>query len=112
MKNITSKEIDILNDLIQFIYTKTLLPRSISLNLNSKLFEDIGLTGIDAVEFIIAFGNRFNVDVSSFNSLKYFDADGIIFKWSQKNDLTINDLLLGIINSKLDETTIQKNHFK
>lgn len=102
-------ENELLKDLIAFIHAKTLLSTNVSLGLHSRLFEDIGLTGADAVEFMLAYGTRFHVDVTSFNSAEYFDDEGVLFSWSARKVLTIADLLLGIQASKLDDTMIQGN---
>jgi hypothetical protein len=67
-----------------------------------------GLTGT-AVEFMLTFRTRFHVDVTSFHSAEYFEAEEVLFKWSSRKVLTIADLLLGIEASKLDDTIIQGN---
>lgn len=102
-------ENELLKELIAFIHAKTLLSTNVSLCLHSRLFEDVGLTGTDAVEFMLAYGTHFHVDVTSFNSAEYFDAEGVLFSWSARKVLTIADLLLGIQASKLDDTMIQGN---
>ncbi len=102
-------ENELLKELIAFIHAKTLLSTNVSLGPHSRLFEDVGLTGTDAVEFMLAYGTHFHVDVTSFNSAEYFDDEGVLFSWSARKVLTIADLVLGIEASKLDDTIIQGN---
>jgi len=59
---------------------------------NTKIEQDLRLTGDDAVEFIVAFGEEFDVDVSNFMADEYFEAEGT-FPFQN----TINSLL-GIKN--------------
>lgn len=96
------------NDLLEFIYAKTLLSKNVALGPNSKLFEDIGLTGWDALEFIVSYGKRFHVDVTLFQFADYFGAEGSIWHFSPKTVLTIHHLWLGIQHSKLDDEIIQR----
>ena len=54
-----------------FLYTKDLKETTL-------LERDLGITGDDAVEFILAFGQKFDVDVSNFKLDEYFEAEGIL----------------------------------
>jgi hypothetical protein len=94
------------NDLLEFIYAKTLLSKNVALGLNSRLYEDIGLTGWDAHEFFVAYAERFQVDVNSFQLADYVGAEGSMFHFSPKTALTIHHLYLGIQHSKLDDQII------
>ena len=72
---------------------------------DSRLEEDLNITGDDAVEFIIEFGKEFNVDVSNFKADAYFYEEGISiisnFLFSHKKKvLTIKDLIIAIIKQK------------
>ena len=42
----------------------------------SRLEEDLGLTGLDAVEFIDSWAKTFNVEVQDFPSRRYFGPEG------------------------------------
>lgn len=42
----------------------------------TRIYNDLGVYGDDAVEFIVAFGKEFNVDVSKFMAADYFEAEG------------------------------------
>ncbi len=67
------------------------------------LERDLRITGDDAVEFILAFGQKFNVDVSKFRLDEYFEAEGILGPFfsffyryigsSTKKKIKIKDLL-------------------
>jgi hypothetical protein len=46
-------------DLLDFVYAKTLLSKNVALGPNSRLCEDVGLTGWDAHEFFMAYADRF-----------------------------------------------------
>ena len=46
---------------------------------NTRLQQDMGLTGDDAAEILIAFGREFNVNVNAFPIDEYFKAEGFSF---------------------------------
>lgn len=46
------------------------------INEDTRLEEDLGIYGDDAVEYLIAFGKFFNVDVSKFMAANYFSGEG------------------------------------
>ena len=68
---------------------------------NTEIEYDLRITGDDAVDFILSFGNKFNVDVSSFQLAEYFESEGkllpvffnIMYNHSSKKKLTIRHLL-------------------
>ncbi|MBK9732881.1 MAG: DUF1493 family protein [Chitinophagaceae bacterium] len=76
----------------------------------TKVELDLGITGEDAMEFIIAYGEQFNVDVSRFMAADYFDAEGhsLFSLGNQRNKkiLTLGDLEKGISAGRLDEKII------
>lgn len=85
---------------------------------NSSLENDLGIYGDDAVEFIIAFGKEFNVDVSKFMAAEYFSAEGDTIlpgiirlftgkKKPKQKDLTIKHLMKSITAGRLDEEVIK-----
>jgi hypothetical protein len=84
---------------------------------STQLEKDLRITGDDAIEFIIAYGKKFDVDVSNFMAADYFEGEGIDFlkelfvliglsRNNAKKNLTLGDLEKGIITGKLDEETI------
>jgi hypothetical protein len=93
-------------DLLDFVYAKTLLSKNVALGPNSRLCDDVGLTGWDAHEFFMAYAERFQVDVKSFQLADYVGAEGSMFHFLPKTVLTIHHLFLGIQHSKLDDQII------
>jgi hypothetical protein len=83
-----------------------------------RLYEDLGIYGDDAVEFLIAFGKEFNVDVSNFLAADYFKGEGIDFitpilnlfrnkrVTTNKKVLTLGHLEKSIKAGRLDEEVI------
>lgn len=83
----------------------------------AKLEDDLGVTGDDAVDLLLAYSKTFNVDVTKFMAADYFDAEGdpilpailrmLIGKKKRKNKvLTVAHLEKGIMSGKLDEAVI------
>ena len=84
---------------------------------DASLENDLGVYGDDAVEFIIAFGKEFNVNVSKFMADDYFKGAGIGI-WDciremfnkenkkQRKDLKINHLVKAVVAWRLDEEVI------
>lgn len=75
----------------------------LELKQDTQIEGDLGITGDDAVEFIIEFGKKFDVDISKFMADEYFEPEGcdflspilIFFKIKKKKEkkvLTIKDL--------------------
>jgi hypothetical protein len=92
--------------------------RDVLLDRKTILEKEIGLTGDDAIEFIIAFGKKFNVDVSGFMAAEYFEAEGDNLlpsisrlltgqKIVRKKELVLGDLERAVIVGKLDDTVIE-----
>lgn len=78
---------------------------------HSLLEKDLGVYGDDAVEYLIAFGKRFNVNVSRFMAADYFSGEGISLNWpfghaSQKKELSIAHLIKSVKAGRLDEAVI------
>jgi acyl carrier protein len=83
----------------------------------ARIENDLGVTGDDAVDFMIAYGKAFNVDVTKFMAGDYFDGEGseillglyrfLTGKKKKKNKLlTIGDLEKGIYAGRSDEEVI------
>ena len=84
---------------------------------SASLEDDLGVSGDDAVEFIIAFGKQFNVDVSKFMAADYFSPEGDVIlpalirfftgkKQSKRKNLTMKHLEKAIVAGRLDEEVI------
>jgi hypothetical protein len=78
---------------------------------DTKLYEDLGITGDDAIEFILAYSKYFQVDVVNFMAADYFEDEGrstLFRKGTNKKIITLGDLEKGIIAGKLNEEIIGK----
>jgi len=84
---------------------------------DAGLENDLGVSGDDAVEFIITFGKEFNVDVSKFMAADYFSPEGDSIlpaiirlftgkKHPKQKELRIKHLEKAIIAGRLDEEVI------
>lgn len=83
------------------------------IDMDTRLEDDLGVYGDDAVELIIDYGKRFNVDVSNFMLADYFSAEGhdLFFGLFRKNKkkrkmLNVGHLYKGIIDGRLNESVI------
>ncbi len=105
-------KMDILDQIKGFV-TKQRWEYDFNLTRETELRKDLKLGGDDAVEFMIAFGKEFNVDISSLDLNKYFPPEGdrilpaIIHFFSLKKapkyfSLTLGDLETAVKNGKLD----------
>ena len=106
------------NELIEFIKNNTFVnPQKIIPD--ATLEQDLQLTGFDAIEFILKYGEHFKVDVSKFMAADYFAPEGednfwrkiigIFFKLpSNRKVITVYDLQKGIDISYLNEDVISK----
>lgn len=83
----------------------------------AELENDLGISGDDAVDFIIAFGKGFNVDISNFMAADYFSPEGdsilpaIVRMFTRKKHpkqkgLRIKHLEKAILVGRLDEVVI------
>ena len=83
----------------------------------ASLEKDLGIHGDDAVAFIIAFGNEFNVDVSKFMAADYFSPEGDFIlpaiirfftgkKKQKQKDLKLKHLENAVAAGRLDEEII------
>ncbi len=84
---------------------------------NTKIEEDLRITGDEAWDFLIKYGKYFNVETSNFIFSDYFEAEGIDFitpileilrlkKKKKKKELTIGHLIKAIEAGKLDDEII------
>lgn len=93
----------------QFIIKKSCI-RGESMTRETRIEEDLGITGTDALELIIAFAKEFKVDVSKFMAAEYFEPEGMNLLMPHtvpnKKILILGDLEKAAIAGKLDETII------
>lgn len=76
------------------------------LSLQTRLSEDLGVDGDDAVEFLEKFSEEFNVDLSSFPYNRHFTSEGLSLLWllAPENKLvpvTLQDLVDAVKAGKL-----------
>ena len=75
------------------------------------LEKDLGMTGDDAVEFLLDFGKQYNVDLAKFDIRKYFLPEGdTMFGISndKQKELKVGDLEKGIIAKQLNGEIISQ----
>jgi acyl carrier protein len=95
---------------------------NIEITPNTIIETELGVTGDDAVNFIIAFGKKFNVDVSNFMAADYFEGEGFDLigsliraitgkKKPKKKVLTVGDLDRAVKAGKLDESVIENKDY-
>ena len=84
---------------------------------DARLYDDLGIYGDDAFELLIAYGKKFDVDLSKFMAADYFRGEGDVILPAiirfflnrpkpKYKTLTVSHLEKGIIAGKLDETII------
>ena len=106
----------ILNELNTFIIKQAIVNNK-AITRETKIEDDLGVTGDDSDEFLIAFGKEFNVDVSKFPIGNYFGDEGdqilpaIIRMFTgkkkrQTKKLTIGHLEKAVMAGRLDEEVI------
>ena len=87
------------------------------INMDSEIQKDFRIYGDEAVEFIIAFGKKFNVDVSHFMAADYFFPEGNNFltsifhniigkKKKEMKILTVGHLEKAIKVGRLDDEVV------
>lgn len=107
---------DVFNKLKDFVIKESAVDDE-EITRDTLIEDDLGVTGDDAVDFLIAYGKVFNVDVTKFMKGDYFDGEGDIilpaiirfFTGKKKNPnkrLTVGHLEKGILARKLDEEVI------
>jgi hypothetical protein len=108
------------NTLQRFVIEKSFVNNQ-EITKDTRIEDDLGMTGDDAIEFIVEFGREFNIDVSSFMAADYFGPEGspsILFmpiirtllgkkgEGAHKKTLTVGHLEKAIIAGRLDEDVI------
>jgi acyl carrier protein len=64
------------DELIDFVVSESGISE-IELTPNTCIIHDLGITGADGVEFIIAYSKKFGVELSGFSAEKYFGNEGL-----------------------------------
>jgi|ERR1035437_4071105 acyl carrier protein len=106
----------------QFTIKQTCVSKKILICGHTSIADDLGVNGDDAIDYILAFGKEFNVDVSKFNAPTYFEDEHNILMVSlfksifrikdSKKILRIGHLQKAILLGKLDESVIEFKIFE
>ena len=87
---------------------------STAITASTRLQDDLNVYGDEAMDFLLAYGKTFHVDVSQFMAADYFDGEGIdVLAWfrpvkARRKELTVGHLQRGIDAKQLDEAIIQR----
>ena len=74
------------------------------LNRTSRLYEDLGIYGDDAVDFFIAFQKEFSVDLTEFHLDRFFKDDGIsLLFWKRKKVDTRKSITLEALEKAIEK---------
>ena len=107
---------EIFNTLKEFVIKQSAVDDE-EITMDTQIENELGVTGDDAVDFMIAYGNTFNVDVTKFMAADYFGPERnvflselfrVIFAYREKKRkiLTVGHLEKGILAGRLDEEII------
>jgi hypothetical protein len=97
--------------LIDFIRLECGIGQSEVITASTGMQRDLGVYGDNAVEFLVAYGKAFHVDVSQFMAADYFDGEGMdVLAWfkpvKERKELTVGHLQQGIAAKRLDEQVL------
>ena len=103
------------NNLKEFVINQSAVNDQV-ITRSTQIEDDLGVSGDDAVEFIIAFGKEFNVDISKFMASDYFSSEGDFIlpalvrfftkkKKRERKCFTVGHLEKAVMAGKLDENT-------
>lgn len=105
---------EVFNNLKSFVIKQSAVDDE-EITRDTQIEDDLGVTGDDAVDFMIAYGKTFNVDVSKFMAADYFGAErnvalselfGAFTQKRKRKTLTVGHLEKGILAGQLDEEVI------
>lgn len=98
---------DIYEDLILFIRNKTGEHKQ-PVNAATLLENDLGITGDDASELIMAFSSKYKINIDNFIFSRYFydEPNAFTVQSSDISPLTVGDLAKAIEAGKLDDDVI------
>ena len=95
-----------LNELIAFVRDQA-GHHEITISRKTLIEDDLGVTGGDAEDLVVAFGQKFNVEISNFKFQRYFNDEPGIFNIGRSVEpFTIGDLEKAMIAGRLDEEVI------
>ena len=108
-------------ELVDFIRRECGISGMEAISARTGMQRDLGVYGDDAVEFLVAYGAHFHVDVTHFMAADYFDGEGSdilgvllsilrLQAWLPANqtrkELTVGHLQRGIEAQRLDEQVL------
>lgn len=104
---------ELLNELVEMLVDKVGLPKDMMIDENTRMEEDLSITGDDAWEFFVDYSKNFDIDISNFRFSDYFESEGIDFispilelfrlkKKRVKKEFLVAYLILGVEAGKLD----------
>jgi hypothetical protein len=99
--------------LVDFIREQSSVSAFETIAADTRLQDDLGVYGDDAVDLLLAYAKAFDVDVSQFMAADYFDGEGMdVLAWfrpvkPRRKELTVGHLQRGIEAKRLDEAIIQ-----
>lgn len=79
----------------------------VEISMDTRLEDDLGVYGDDAVDFIVKYSDTFNVDVSDFNIKDFFSPEQdllsklLFMSGFLRKPFTVRDLYNGILEKKL-----------
>ena len=106
---------EMFNNLKEFVINQSAVNDQV-ITRSTQIEDDLGVSGDDAIEFIIAFGKEFNVDISKFMASDYFSPEGDFIlpalirfftnkKKRERKSFTVGHLEKAVMAGKLDENT-------
>ena len=108
-------------ELVDFIRRECGISEAVEISAQTGMQRDLGVYGDDAIEFLVAYGAHFHVDVTEFRAADYFGGEGWdilgvllgllrLGAWLPANqtrkELTVGHLLRGIEAKRLNEQAI------
>ncbi len=105
--NLHNTDEKLLDELVAFLKKQTGV-YDILITRKTLIEDELGVTGDDAEDLLIAFSKKYNINISNFEFAKYFyDEPGVFnFQNRQVEQLTVGHLEKAIIAGRLDEEVI------
>jgi hypothetical protein len=97
---------DVWADLVTFLHEQS-RAYNVLIKLATAIENDLGVTGEDGEELIVAYSKRYQVDITGFLFTRYFYPEPFVYVMPDHVELlTVAHLLKGIAAGRLDETVI------
>ena len=104
---LNSERENIFVELVAFV-NKQVGRHDITVTRDTLIEDDLGVTGGDANDLLIAFSKKYNIDITNFIFEKYFNDEPGVFGFRNRaiHPFTIGHLEKAIIAGRLDEEVI------